>query len=134
MSNKINANIEIIENDFLTNLLQYLTIGTYKTPINVSYSNGYSYFFHKIQDWFEQQEMQILKMKATNYCINAIERLLLTIQSIIGISFRDHIIKKIENKMPREMISEFTNQWSKYTLMSYLTSSAFEYIVIISLS
>jgi len=37
---------------------------------------------------------------------------------------------KTETKMPREMIAEFSNQWKKYTILAYITATAFNFIVI----
>lgn len=44
MSDLIRKNIAKITSDFVANLFQYLTTDTYKSPMNTSYSNAYTYF------------------------------------------------------------------------------------------
>lgn len=36
---------------------------------------------------------------------------------------------KTETKMAKEMIAEFSVQWKKYTLLSFIAATAFGYIV-----
>jgi len=43
MTDLITKNIGSIRNDFADNMFQYLTTDTYKSAMNVSFSNAYTY-------------------------------------------------------------------------------------------